>query len=120
MNLYLIIILTIIIGIIFLYNKYENFYNQESTDSNIFYLDKLPNIFYTQQFYDNLFIPPEPKMSTLENITLNSYLDSDIIMKRIECVSIDNQANCWDNNNCQWIEKIGSKSFCTIAPKMLL
>jgi hypothetical protein len=120
MNLYLIIILVLILVIIFLYNKYEKFEDEESSDNNIFYLNKLPNIFYTKQFYDNLFIPPKPNISTLPNITINSYLNSDIVMNKIECASIVNQAKCWDNNNCQWVEKIGSKSFCTLAPKLLL
>lgn len=120
MNLYLIIILMIILAIIFLYLSYENFDYTETSDKNIFFLNKLPNIFYTKQFYDQLFVPPKPKFSTLSDISLNSYLNSDIVNKKIECASIVNQAKCWDNNNCQWVEKIGSKSFCTIAPTMLL
>ena len=104
----------------FIYNGYENFYNKETNDKNIFFMNKFPNIYYTKRFYDNLFVSPKPNITSLGNITVNSYLSSDITMKKIECASITNQDKCWDNNNCQWIEKIDSKSFCTTAPKFLL
>lgn len=124
MNSYLIfifgIILVIIFVIIFLYDKFENFDDDEKNNENIFFIKKFPNIYYTEQYYDKLYIPPKPNMTSLANITIDSYLNSDIVMKKLECSNITNQAKCWDNNNCQWVERIGSKSFCTTAPKMLL
>ena len=121
MNIIFIIILIITIVVIILYNKYEYFtiINSDTNDKNIFF-KKIPNIYITKQYIDNLFVPPKPKISSLQSIGVNSYIDSNIVTNKIICASIDNQGKCWDNNNCQWVENVGEKSFCIIAPKMLL
>lgn len=125
MNTIFIIILIIVIIAIFLYNKYE-FFNKIDLDldldinnKNSFYY-RHPNIYFTKQFTDNLFVPPKPQISTLQSIDINSYVDSNIVSNKIICANITNQGKCWDNNNCEWVEKVGEKSFCKIAPKMLL
>jgi hypothetical protein len=117
MNIILIIILIIIIVIIFLYQEYEYF---NYTNKNNSFYNKIPNIFFTKQFTDNLYIPPKPKTSSLESIDINSYIMPDIISNKIVCLNITDQGKCWENNNCQWIEKVGEKSFCDIAPKFIL
>jgi hypothetical protein len=119
MNIILIVILIIIIIIIFLYRKYENFNNTNSDSFNQFNF-KLPNIFFTKRFISNRFVPPKPKVTNLELININSYFDSNIFTNKLICSSIINQAKCWDNNNCQWIEKVGEKSYCDVGPKFLL
>ena len=118
MNIIFLIILIFTIISIFFYDGYE-YFNKIESQYNPF-LTKLPNIYYTKQFIENLFVPPKPKIRSLQNIIDNSYIDSNIISTKVICSNINNQGKCWDNNNCQWVEKIGEKSFCTIAPKMLL
>lgn len=131
MNTYFILISIIIIIIIYCINQYtnfnninlnldENFYSAKSNDNNNVFIKKIPNIFYTPQFLDNLYKPPNPPKKSIQDIDLNSYIDSNIISTKIICASITDQARCWDNNNCQWVEKVGKKSFCTTAPKFLL
>ena len=117
MNTIFITILIIVIIGISLYERCEYF--ADTNNKNPFFT-KIPNIFYTKQFTDNLFIPPKPKKSTLLSINTNSFFDSDIVSNKILCSSITNQGKCWDNNICQWVEKYGQKSYCTLAPKFLL
>jgi len=125
MNKSLFILLLIIIFIIitaylkiytFFYLDYFNL-----TDTNLFFY-KLPNIYYTKQFVDNLFVPEQPKKTSLHSINFNSYINSDIISNEIICSSINNQVDCWNNNNCQWNKQIDVnnndiKSFCSLSPK---
>ncbi len=121
MKIIFIVILIIVFVIVFLYKKHE-FFNYKNNKINVDnpFNDKLPNIFFTKQFINNLFVPPKPKVSNLDLININSYIDSNIITNKIICSSITNQAACWDNNNCQWNRNIGKKSYCEIAPKFLL
>lgn len=122
-NLILIIIFTSILVIIFVYNRYKNFNSEENFNNNKDninpYYYTLSNIFYTKQFYDNIFIPPKPKTDSLTKINIDSYVNSDIVSNKIICANITNQAKCWDNNNCMWIKKINKGSYCTLAPKLL-
>lgn len=125
-NFILIIIIVSILVFMFVCNEYKNFNTKETFNHNdndkdnmnpYYYI--LPNIFYTKQFYDNIFIPPKPKTDSLAKINLDSYLDSDIVSNKIICANITNQAKCWDNNHCMWIKKINNGSYCTLAPKLL-
>jgi hypothetical protein len=117
----LILILIIAIVIIFLYEKYEyfNYTNSDNNYNNPYYA-KIPNIFYTKQYINNLYMQTKPKTNSLESININSYMNSDITTNKRICSNINDQGKCWDNYNCQWIELIGDKSYCNIGPKLLL
>lgn len=117
----LIIVLFSIVLYSYKFTKIENF-NKSNTETNSFFY-KFPNIYYTKQFIDNLYIPEKSKKTTMDTIDIDSYLNSDIMSDKIICSSISNEADCWNNNNCQWISKIGQnddKSYCMLAPKFLL
>jgi len=58
-------------------------------------------------------------IKSLTDITTDSYIYSDIISKKIICDNYTNEANCWENNNCQWVYKIDNGSFCDVARKWL-
>lgn len=124
MNFYFIFILIIIFVILFGHNFYEKFDSNSNTSTNLFYT-QLPNVFYTAKFINNTNqinkkIIEDTQVQTLTELSVDSYLNSDIVQKKLSCDSHTNQATCWDDNNCQWNYKIGSPSFCSIAPKWLL
>lgn len=119
MNANFIFILIIILMIIIIIDQYENFSKTDNNNEKNLFFSKLPNIYFTKQFIDNLFVPPKPPTRSLNSINANSYINSNTVSNKIICSSINNQAKCWDNNNCQWINKIGEKPYCTLAPKLL-
>ena len=126
MGIIFIFALIILITIMYIFElkfKPDEYFNSKSqentnTNTNAFY-EKIPNIFFTDKFIDNLYVGTEPQSTSLQSIQFNSYINSDIVSNKIICSNITNQGKCWDNNNCQWINKINEKSYCTIAPKLL-
>ena len=95
-----IILLILVLIIIFLLNKNENY----------------DNIYYTNKFKNNLFVSPTTKIKNLEEIKTDIYFNSDIVFNKLVCKNINNQAQCWENNNCEWVNKFNN-SYCTLAPK---
>lgn len=90
-------------------------------DTNLFF-KPLENIFLDKSYmdYDLNKVEKKPEFSTLSQIAYNSYIDSDIVSTKIICSNYNNQGDCWDNNHCQWVNKLGGNSYCEIAPKWLL
>lgn len=119
MNFYYFIIgLLIIISIVIIY---WNNINYELFDINLFY-KPLNNIFLGNN-YDNYkydLSDTKQNVQSLSQISQDSYLYSDSISKKIICSNYTNQANCWANNNCQWINNITGISYCEVAPKWIL
>ena len=118
MNNNFVIILLVIIVLLFFSNVYEKF---NSNNINLFYKN-MPNIFMQNNYIDEQDITPTSNtdIKSLGNITLDSYVYSDIVSKKIICDNYTSQADCWENNNCQWIYKIDNGSYCDLAPKWLL
>lgn len=125
----MVIIVVIIILVIWLLTiRFVN--PNESFDTNLFYA-KMPNIFESKFYSNNL--PNKQTVSqtptkSLGELSFDSYIYSDIISNKIICSNYTNQADCWNNNKCQWVEKkIGDQaqghphgSYCDFAPKWLL
>ena len=116
MNKKFLLIILILIIIIILYTRVDNF---ESND-NLFY-QPTKNIFLNDNYLNYNYNKPKPTLnySTLGEISYDSYIYSDIVSQRIICSNYNNQADCWQNNHCQWIYKIDDKSYCNVAPKFL-
>lgn len=74
------------------------------------------NIFTTNDYYNFRLNNPEiiQKEKPLGEITFDSYIYSKPIRQDIICANHTNRADCWEDNtnNCQWIHKIDSKSYC--------
>ena len=122
-QIYLFVFILLIV-IIYIYFKEHNFISwtkAELFDTNLFF-KPLPNIFLDFNFlnYDLNKVKKEPDYNTLEQISYNSYIGSDIVSTKIICSNYNNQGDCWDNNHCQWISKIDGGSYCSMAPKWLL
>jgi len=114
MNFILIIIFILIL--FFLNNSCEYF------NENLFY-KKIQNIYIGNNYLSEDLEEPVSNINTdiksLDDITINSYIYSDIISNKIICDSYTSEANCWQNNNCQWIYKIDNNSYCDLAKKWL-
>jgi hypothetical protein len=122
MNKIMFYILFIVILGLFFHNQYESFdcgSNSDSDKINLFY-KPLPNIYVSSSYSDNKNFKITDDVKPLSDITIDSYIYSDPISTKIICSNYTNQANCWDDNNCQWISKIDSGSYCDVAPKWLL
>lgn len=98
-----------------------NYLEKETFDTNLFF-KPLPNIFLNNNFLNyNLDKTNEkPNYNSLEQISYNSFINSDIVSTKIICANYDNQGDCWDNNHCQWNYRIDGNSYCDMAPKWLL
>ena len=124
----IILIIGIILSVLICVRIYWSYLKNEKFETNLFY-SKIPNIFLTDAYLNNLPLEQsEPEKKSLGEIGFDSYIYSDIILNRIICLNYTNQADCWDNNKCQWNEKkIGfqalgnpSDAYCDLAPKWLL
>ena len=113
------IIILLIILLLFFYNSYENFDSNNNNNQNLFY-KKIPNIYKTNNNLNNNTIKPDENVIQLSQLSLDSYINSDIISKKIICDNYTSQADCWENNNCEWIYKIDNGSYCNVAPIWLL
>lgn len=129
MTLLIFIMILIFILILIYLTKYfidftDYFVNSNNENSNTF-IQSIPNIFYTKQYLDNLYIPSKPNVKPLDNIILSSYFNSPIIINKIICQNITNSQKCWNNNNCQWIDVINPTNsntygYCTNEKKMFV
>ena len=118
--MYLFVLILLVI-IIFFYFKENYLYHSELFDTNLFF-EPLPNIFLNSDYlnYNLNKVKEVPNYSTVGQISYDSYINSDIVSTKIICSNYDNQGDCWDNNHCQWINKIDGGSYCDMAPKWLL
>ena len=142
--IFVFILLSVMIILLYFNKLYENF--NPTNKTNLFY-ENLPNIFMSptdsdnqiltdsdnlsSTDSDNLFLTdsnnqtPTPtqtptQTASLSTITFDNYIYSDQVSKQIVCANLTSQADCWDNNNCQWINKIDTGSYCDLASKWLL
>lgn len=124
---FIIRLLIILISIIIIYLNniiYWNKINYELFDTNLFY-KPLNNIFLGNNYYnyknDKYDLPDTTQnIQSLSQISYDSYLYSDSTSNKIICSNYINQADCWANNNCQWINNINGNSYCEVAPKWIL
>jgi hypothetical protein len=102
---------------------YEKFTNDNSNNINP-YFKPLKNIFLANNYYNyqNKPLPKIDKSQSIKNITTDAYLYSKPTTQKIICSSHTNVADCWEDsvNNCQWVNKIDSESYCNVAPIWLL
>lgn len=112
----------------FTYEKFNSnsYLNSDSnSDSNInSYFKPLKNIFLGDNYYNYQLNHPNQTNNTqsLNEISFDSFIYSKPITQKIICSSHTNRGDCWEDNvnNCQWIHKIDSKSYCDVAPIWLL
>lgn len=110
-----VIFLILILIIIIISNNYEKF---DSNDENLFY-QPIPNIFLTSNNlnYINNKSKQDTNYKSLGQISYDSYINSDTVANKIICLNYTNEADCWQNNHCEWVYKIHDKSFCQLAKK---
>ena len=128
MNNKIIYIICIFICLFTIYyiHKYENFIsnsNNTETNSNS-YFGQFKNIFLGNNYYNYQLNRPKINndVQSLGKITFDSFLYSKPTTQKIICSAHTNSANCWEDNvnNCQWIHKIDTGSYCDVAPIWLL
>lgn len=110
-----------IIFFILNYNNFIKIFEKFSNVSTNLFYSNLPNI-YASDFSNNLANKLEkPNIVPLENIIENSYIYSNIVSNKIICANYTNQYDCWNDNNCQWINNYNNSfQYCDITPKWLL
>jgi len=127
MNNKIIIIIFICIYLFIIYYTYrnENFISDSNnTETNInSYFKPFKNIFLGNNYYNYQLNHPKINIDTqsLNKITFDSLLYSKPTTQKIICSSHTNNASCWEDNvnNCQWIYKIDSGSYCDVASILL-
>ena len=101
--------------------KYEKFVSNDNKDLNL-YLVPLQNIFLSDNYYNYKLNRPIIKQNEkpLEQLEFNTFLYSKPTTQKIICSSHKNRADCWEDNvnNCQWVHKIDSNSYCGVGPNI--
>lgn len=102
----------------------KKFNSKEKENNTNLYLTPIKNIFLGDNYNNYQLNKPEITQQTqpLTQITFDSFLYSKPTTQKIICSSHKNSANCWEDNvnNCQWVYKIDSGSYCDVAPIWLL
>lgn len=121
-NVFITIIILYLLIMIYL-DKYEKFISNGNsiTDENLYFVP-IKNIFLNDNYYNyELNKPNKPNIKqntqSIGEITFDSYLYSKPTSQKIICASHKNRANCWEDNvnNCQWVYKIDSGSYCDVG-----
>lgn len=120
-NMFILIIIVCLFVIIYKH-KYEKFVSiDENGDLNLYFVP-LKNIFLGDNFYNYKLNKRTNKqeIQSLGKITFDSYLYSKPTTQKIICSSHTNRADCWEDNvnNCQWVHKIDSESYCDVGPNI--
>jgi len=103
------------------YNFYLDQYETKNKDDIFSFNPK--NVYWnpkTANFKNYFYIADgnNKKYASLNKITEDAFLYSPSVSQHIICSNYKNQANCWENNKCQWTKPPGNH--CEVATTMLL